>query len=804
MLAYALDLDIDFDASTFRGNLRITDPPSDRPLELDSVELAVESVSVGGRAVPYRLDATRDKLVIEIPPGESGPIDIRYQGTAGQGVQTGLFVSRLGDLKALSTQMEPEGCRRLLPCFDRPDRKAEFRLVVTAPDPMTVIANMPGSSEVVAPGRRRWSFEPTPPMATYLLYLGVGPFEEARDESEAPTIILAGPPGTRSRARRGLADARASLRTLAEYFGVAYPLPKLHLVALSDFWVAMENWGAIAGADSHYLIDGPMPPASLRFAEQTIVHEISHQWFGDLVTLAGWEDLWLNEAFATFVTGRIGELGHIRQDPWGEFVLFTARGDPVDSLRSTHPVRPDSVAAKEIMARADNITYFKGSRLIRMVESYLGEEPFRRGLSTYLARHRFGNARSADLWRALEESSGRGVVGVMQTWVERAGHPVIDVREDGPDLVLVQRRFGYLPVTDPGSPWPIPLRIRSPKGEERILFDEIERRLPGRDFATTELDPGRTGFFRFLPAPALRPVARDRLLRLAPLDRWAYLHDARAFLLSGDFSLDDYLELVAAVASATDLVTVEEVTQSLQILLPLLHDVPRFVATARQFAVAQSARLGPDAAPGEPEWNGTMREWVAHLRVLVDADYGRALAARWPEIDALSISLRPSVALAAARFGPPATVDQLCTQIHDPDAEVADRACAAALGLASAERVAQFLGEGLRSARLADLFVPLLWGAARNPVGAGVTWTWLTENLRELERRAQGSYLLAYSLDGILPALGVGREEEVRRYFAREKFPEGEVGIETGLETIEVVQRLRARILEPGPPGSAR
>ena len=798
MLRYDLDLDIDYDASSFRGTVRISGAPAGRPMELDSVELDIESVSQAGTPVVFRLEPDREKLVLAIDPARTDPIEIRYRGTAGEGVQTGLFVSRLGERKALSTQMEPEGCRRFLPCFDRPDRKAEFRLVVAVRADLTVISNMPGARAPGPEGRAIWTFDRSPPLATYLLYLGVGPFEEARDDTEAPAIIFAGPPGTRARSRKGLADARASLRTLSEYFGLPYPLPKLHFVALSDFWVGMENRGAISGAESHYLIDGPVPPASLRFAEQTIVHETAHQWFGDLVTLEGWDDLWLNEAFATFITGRIQERAGIRQDAWGEFVLFTARGDPSDSLIATHPVRPDSVAAKEIMASADNITYFKGSRLIRMIESYLGEEPFRQGLSAYLARHRFGNARSADLWRALEESSGHGVVRVMQTWVERAGFPVIDVRQDGSDLELAQRRFTYLPAGATEPPWPIPLRVRTPRGEQRVLFDTTRLRLPGVDFRTAEIDPGRTGFYRILPAPELRRSVLDRLPRLAPLDRWGYLHDARAFLLSGDFSLADYLEVLRAARSASDMVTVEEVTQTVQILGPLLADLPGFRPEIREYLRFHSERLGDEPAPGEPDANGTMREWVARSRVIHDDEYARALSERWDRVGQVPVSMRPAVVLAAARFGTPERVAAIRKLIHAPEGEVSAQACWAAEGLPTGPDVSEFLAVGLGTARLSDLFVPLLVGASRNPQGRSVTWTWLTTNLRELERRAQGSYLMTYVLDLILPPLGLGREAEVRAFFGRESFPEGAIGIRTGLEMLRAVELLRARATGSG------
>ncbi len=801
MLRYDLDLDVDYAASTFAGALAISGYPSARPLELDLVGLEVDSVEVEGRPLLFRVEADREILRIELAEPESGPIRIRYHGRAGEKVQTGLFVSHLGDHKALSTQMEPEGCRRLLPCFDRPDRKAEFSVRVTTAEDLAVISNTAGTRGPPRGGRRTWTFERSPPMATYLLYVGVGPFEEATDSAEPPPVIIAGPPGSAPKAGPALRDARATLRALAEYFDVPYPLSKLHLVALSDFWVGMENWGAIAGSEEHYLYGPGTPPAARRFAQQTVVHEIAHQWFGDLVTLSAWNELWLNEAFATFITARIEERAGIREDPWAEFVLFAARGDPADSLESTHPVKPASVDPQEIMATADMITYFKGARLIRMIEAYLGEEPFRRGLATYLRRHRFGNAESGDLWRALEESSEHGVVGVMRAWVERPGLPVIEVRQDGPDLVLAQRRFTYLNRLASEPPWPIPLRVAADGREERLVFDSGEIRLRDTDGRSARIDPQRPGFFRLLPDRALRTAWRARLPAADPLDRWAYLHDARAFVLSGDFAIEDYLDLVRDVRGARDLLTIEEVTQSVFVLGPLLWDAPGFSATVREFTADQLDRLGERPGPGEPEGNDIAREWLARIRVRFDDDYARALAARFPGIDREAPAFREAIAIAAGRYGAPEDHEELLRRTSGPDGEAALQACHAIEGLPSPELVLRFLDHGLEAMRMSDLLVPATWGAARNRSAGRAVWDWLRAHLRELEHRAEGSYLMTYTLDAILPWIGVGREGELRAFFAAERFPSGSIGIRNGLEVLEAVGRLRARAGLPPTPG---
>jgi tricorn protease interacting factor F2/3 len=794
VLQYDLALDIDFDGSRFRGALTITDYPVASRLELDAVDLEISEVRIGDAPASFEIDRPSEKLRISVPDGPAGPLLIRYSGPVAEGMQNGLFVSRLAQQRALSTHMEPEGCRRLLPCFDRPDHKAVFRLQVTAPADLVVLGNMPGRPQRDPDGRATWTFDPTPPMSTYLLYVGVGRFEESRDHSEEPEIIIAGPVGSRARTTHGLKVARAAVRALAEYYGVPFPLPKLHLIALSDFWVGMENWGAILGSEEHYLLDGGTSPTALRFGDQTIVHEIAHQWFGDLVTLAGWEDLWLNEAFATFVTPRIDERARIREDPWGEFVMFSARGDPADSLTVAHPVRPDLLDPKEMMAAADNITYFKGARLVRMVEAYLGEEPFRRGISTYLRRHQFRNARSADLWAALEESSGRPVARVMQSWVERAGFPCIAVEQRGPDLHLAQRRFTYLPGDGAEPPWPIPLTIADGAAQRSMLFDGPEMTLPNTDARRVRLDPGRAGFFRILLAPDLRASAIGSLMSLPALDRWGFLHDARAFLLSGDYTLPDILAILQVIEPATDLVTVEEVCQLLHFLGAALRPDPSFRDAVRRFGRAQLARLGETGRPGEPASNDTLRELVTWRLVTYDDDLAKALAARFDTIDTEPVPIRRAIALAFARFGPAGAADRLMARAGGPDNGAATDACWAIQGLTDPHDVQRFLDFGLTSVRLSDLFIPLVWGAALNPTGRAVLWTWLQAHLRELEGRGEGTYLLPYVLDGMLPALGMERDAEVRAYFERERFLGAAMGIRSGLEILEAIVRLRRRL----------
>jgi tricorn protease interacting factor F2/3 len=794
LLEYDLALEIDYPTNSYLGTVRTTGLTESWPLALDSKGLTIVAVHVGDAEVPFELDEKAGKLRLGLEITPSATVQIDFAGKAPEDVQTGFFVCHLGPEKALTTQMEPESCRRLFPCLDRPDRKAVFRLRVAARSDLVVISNMPGESGPPNEGRRTWTFAPTPPMSSYLFYLGVGPFEETVDETGPTRVVVAAPAGNRSRAERTARIARTVLRGYTEYFDIPYPLPKLHLVALTGFWAAMENWGAVSGSEEHYLMDETASPVALQYADQSIVHEIGHQWFGDLVTLESWDELWLNEAFTTFVVPVVQEITHLRQDPWAEFVMWTQRGSRADSVWATHPVKPDSADPEEIMARADAITYFKGARLIRMIEAFVGHDSFRDGITEYLRDHEFGNARSDDLWAALEEESGTPVARVMRAWVERPGHPCVAVHQTGPDVELRQHRFTLLPGPRNDPPWPIPLAWTDGDASGSVVFDSRTTVLAGRDATTLVVDPGRTGFFRILWPRELRARRTQDLAQLPPSDRWGFVHDAFLFLLSGDYALDELLAVLDAVTLTTDRLTVEELGQSLDALLPVLSDVPTFAHAVRELCRLQTERLGERSVPKEPEgWDG-VRDWIFCARVRIDEEYARSLAPRFARIESEPPALQQAIACAFARLGGPTAVERLLEMARGANADLASTACNALGDVPDVDALLRALDDAFTSVRPTALYIYLIPSCARNPAVRSALWEWLTRHLRELERRGSGSFLLSELFDRTLPYVGIGHVEIVKQYFEREIFPQGQVGVRRGLELLEVHERLRARV----------
>jgi tricorn protease interacting factor F2/3 len=795
VLEYDLTLEVDYSTNAFRGKLGISGATEPGPIELDSVELDIQGVEGPEGPLPFELLPEAGKLVIPQTQRSLNAFMVTFSGHAGEAVQTGLFVTRIGQHKALTTQMEPESCRRLIPCFDRPDRKARFKLTVVTDAELVVISNMPAETRPLPNGQKVWAFSATPPMSSYLLYLGVAPFEETTNYDGPFPVISAGVKGRRAEGERTLRVARDVLRGFTDYFDLPFPLPKLHFVSFADFWAGMENWGAITGSEDLYLLSEAASAYSLMVSDEVITHEIAHQWFGNLVTLRTWDELWLNESFATFAVPLVQDHAHLRQDPWAEFVMRTVRGDLLDSLWSAHPVKPTSYLPSEIIANADAITYSKGARLIRMVQGFLGNDEFRDGISEYLRDHEFKNATSDDLWETLEEESGKPVTKVMRPWVERPGHPCITIRQAGSGVELSQRRFTFVPRPGPETPWPIPLRWEDGDASGFLVFDSDRVTLPDRRADTLRIDPGRSGFLRILWAPELRARAIARLPSLPSADRAAFVHDAFGFLRSGDYSLDEHLSVLHEVTSATDRLTVEETAQSLDLLFPVLSDVPRYHRAAREFCRTQMARLTERGSPGEPEGWDVVREWVSWVGVKVDPEYAHSLASRFKSIDKQPAAIRQSIASAYALKGASESGPSLLSRATGSDSDAATQAAFALGDITDPDRLITNLNIGLGTVPLVGLMIYWIPSAARHPEVRPALWDWLRQNFRELERRAKGSPLLSAVAERSLPYLGIGRADPVKAYFEQESFPEALPGIQRGLELLEAHVRMRERVV---------
>jgi aminopeptidase N len=481
-------------------------------------------------------------------------------GTQANGLFALDYPTDAGKQRALFTQFENSDARRFIPSWDEPNFKATFDLTVNAPAGDMVVSNMPAAStKDIGNGMKRVVFRTSPKMSTYLLFMAMGDFDRSTIRGENGTEIgVIAQKGKVDQARFALEASRDVLKEYNDYFGVPYPLPKLDNIAApgrSQFFTAMENWGAIFTFEYSLLLD----PAIANISDQqraftVAAHEIAHQWFGDLVTMAWWDDLWLNEGFATWMEGRTTRKLHPEWDIDGVDAAYTSRGAMGrDAYATTHPVVQHVETVEQASQAFDGITYGKGSAVIGMLEDYVGADAWREGVRSYIRKHAYGNAVTDDLWREIDAAApGRQLMQVAHDFTLQPGVPLIKVSASceagATKLVLEQDEYT---VDRPGKAplhWRVPVNVRGGDGNvARVLVDgRASMALPGCG-APVVVNAGQKGYYRTLYAPAQFQALSDGFARLPVVDQLGVMMDAGALAQTGQQPESDLLDLVDKV-----------------------------------------------------------------------------------------------------------------------------------------------------------------------------------------------------------------------------------------------------------------
>jgi puromycin-sensitive aminopeptidase len=600
--SYDAELRLDMVEARFECllTLTLTLPPARREIVLHAVDLEVVSATLATSGGPSlagtpSLDPVSQTVTLtfseELPAG-SAKLALAYRGAFSPGLR-GLY--RAGPLAV--TQFEAADARRLFPCFDEPDFKAVWRLSVSGvPDGAVALSNgVATRDEPDGRGGRRVTFAPTPPLSSYLVALIVGPIvPSAVARIRDVPICTWTTVDKRHLAAFAQEAASAVLPRLEDYFGLPYPFGKLDQIGIPDFEAgAMENAGAITFREVALLADPATAPLAVqkRVAE-VITHELAHQWFGNLVTMAWWDDLWLNEAFATWMAYKIVDDWRPSWRIWMDFEGGKGVALALDALVSAHPIRAEIKNAEEAGESFDAITYEKGGAVLRMLEGFLGADHFRDGIRLYMRRHREANASADDLWGALEEASGQPIVEMANGWIRQTGYPVIGLSivrpaagAPTPTLVtLHQRRFfaeAGAAARAPAAHWlvPIVLRFRDSAGvkEQTVLL--------GQESARVSLDAEgpvawcignaeARGFYRTsYDAEALASLL-PAVGELRPAERVVLISDAWALVRAGEAPVERFLDLVASLRDETDHVVLDELVGRLSVI------EHRFVAEA--------------------------------------------------------------------------------------------------------------------------------------------------------------------------------------------------------------------------------
>jgi tricorn protease interacting factor F2/3 len=795
---YRLRIDLDFAGLRWAGTVEFDLPERTAGCALDCEGLRVARVCVGSAPVPFAHDAAANRLTFDVPSGAVGPVAIDFAGTIETKNLFGFYRSRHGNGYLLTTHCEPTGARRIFPCVDRPDRKARIVLSVRAPADLLVIGNTPPRATRDMDGKREWTFEPTPEMSTYLFYLGAGQFDLREDRTSAVSIRVAAPPGRGEAAVWALRSAGRILHAYEEYYGIPYPLPKLDLIAVAEHaFGAMENWGAISFQETRLLVDEASSTFARRDVFETSAHEIAHQWFGNLVTMRTWDDIWLNESFASLMETKITEELEPSFDAWSDFFVRVAGKAAAldgDSLRATHPVRAHVERPEEMSQIFDEISYGKGSTVLAMLDRYLGEDRFRAGVTAYLRQHRYGNATTEDLFAALGKASGEPVAAIAGPWIDRPGLPLVRATRTSSGIRLSQSRFAYLGATQE-PPWPIPMVLRVDGRPQRLLFDTREREIPVPPRSVVTLNPDSIGFFRVHYDPELL----GRLLEVLPTqpgrDSWAVLDDLAAFVFSGDVDWPTYAAAVGRFSDYPERLTVETIAGALTSFSLLVPEAGAVARTAHEFLARQVERVGVDRRPDEPPGTGVLRDRLTYARVRADRSFAEVLSPRFEAWDRLDPDLKIAVAIAHVRAGGEAGYEAIraahARAASDTEAFRFERALAWS---PRPEKVRELLDLAVAGKINRSHILAVCVQAAANPAGRATTWAWLQENLDALTVAFRGSGYLPLVLETTLPIIGQGRASEVRSFFDRHPMPEGTRGLAKALERLEILERLRARL----------
>jgi len=794
---YDLKLDVDFEESYVRGTVDIDVEGAKSSLSLDAVDMAIEGVQVNGTASTFKFDKSKGTLTIQGIPKRQSVVRVDFSKKVTDDAIVGLYKSKYGKQHLLATDFEPARARSLFPCRDDPSYKAVFKLSVVTRSDLSVISNTPIASKKEVPGgKTKFLFEPTPRMSTYLFFLGVGRFEEAKKRSKGVDFIAASRAGLATSTKFALGEASAILNEYGNYFAIPYPLPKLHLIALPEYRAgAMENWGAITFREALLLADSASSTSDRRGVSHVVAHEIAHQWFGDLVTMKWWDDLWLNESFATFMDHKILEDLHPEWDNWREFLrgsTFPALN--ADALSDTHAIETKVKKVEEIEGIFGAIVYGKGASVLRMIESYVGESEFRKGISNYLSRFRYSNAEGADLWNSLGKASGLPVSRLARAWITMPGFPVVRVTVSKRRVNFSQTRFRFRGKAK-GEVWPIPLTFTADGKFQKMLLDRASASMKLESGESLVVNPRRTGFYSVLyDDEGYRRIAKD-FSTLHPHDRAGILNDLYLFMRAGLVEPNQYFRFVSLCGDVSDPMTTEAVVDQMVNLRAIADEAPIVHQSYSQFYESQYRRLGLHAKKGEEENVGELRETVLTQLARTSVSFARELSPLFDDYDSVDPDLKSAVVVSYVTGGGESAFDAVAKRLTNESSEAERirlyRALTSIPDPRLVERALELSASG-KVSRSDSVYAASF--ASVNPKVRSTVWQWMTKRY-SLLIKTYGIGVALQAANSVVPRCAVELEPEVRKFFSGKRYEEGADTFKRTFELLEVNSALRKKLL---------
>ena len=818
---YNVTFEPDFKNFTFMGKEKISveiAKPTNKFI-LNSAEIKIKNcfVIIKGKTLKAKVnfDEKNEELTVTMPKKIKGKADlfIDFIGILNDklvGLYRSEYKDKQGKTKFMaSTQFEAADARRAFPCWDEPEAKATFDVSVITDCNLTAISNMPIISKKKIGKKTLYKFGRTPVMSTYLLYLGVGELEFLQGRLGKTMIRIITTKGKKNLGKLSLQFTKQFLKWYEDYFKIPYPLPKLDMIAVPDFASgAMENWGAITFRETILLYDPKTSSTETKqHIAEVISHEIAHQWFGNLVTMKWWNDLWLNESFATFMATKAVHDYYPTWDLWDQFLIGETSGAmSLDALKTSHPIDVKVNKPSEVREIFDEISYNKGGTVLRMLENFLGEKNFRNGLKNYLTKHKYGNATTEDLWDALEKVSRKPVRKMMNSWIKQVGYPIIEVTIKDSKISLTQKR--YLAENERKSQkgtWVIPVSLKTADSLTFKLMTRQSETIALKDTDWFKLNSGQMGMYRVKYGDETLEKFKELVEQkiLSNTDRWGLQHDSFALCMSGQITLKRFLDFARSYLDEDDYLVSSDLTGSLDFLY-LVTSGEVFWDEIKEYNKEHFQklfdRLGWDKKTGEKHTTALLRSLViGSLGRLGDEEILDEAKKRFNEFlknqDSLDPDLRGVVYSLVAWSGDNTTYEILLKQFRKASMQEEKLRFLGALSVFQDEHLlARTLKLVLtKEVRSQNLHLPIM-RMALNPYGRKLVWPWLKKNWKQIVKKfGVGSPLINRVLGTISVLYDSKKEPEIRNFFKLNPTPGTEMKLAQTLERLRIYSKFLER-----------
>ena len=643
---YDLFLDLNRADKTFSGKVTITGEAKTSKISLHQKDLTVEAVEVAGQARPFTLDKDNEALYIELEAVGPVVVTITYTGKITDNM-TGIYPSyyTVDGVKKeiISTQFESHFAREAFPSVDEPEAKATFDLALKfdQAEGELALSNMP---EIDVENRKAtgvWKFETTPRMSSYLLAFAAGDMQGITAKTKNGTLVgvYATKAHPESNLEFALDIAVRCIEFYEEYYGVKYPIPQSLHVALPDFSAgAMENWGLVTYREIYLLVDENSTALSRQTVALVVAHELAHQWFGNLVTMKWWDDLWLNESFANMMeyvsVDAIEPSWKIFEDFQTSGAPYALKRDATDGVQSVHVEvkHPD-----EINTLFDGaIVYAKGSRLMHMLRRWLGDDAFRKGLGAYFEKHQYGNTIGRDLWDALSQASGRDVAAFMDAWLEQPGYPVVTAKIENDCLILTQKQFFIGEHEEKGRLWPVPLNSNWQGLPDTLTTERLEipnyAALAAQNDGALRFNTENTAHYITDYQGELLDALLNNLSSLDNISKLQIVQERRLLAESSMISYADLLPVISKLANETSYMVVSAVSQVLEGLNRFVDEGSQteedYKALLKILSQSNFDRLGFEKQEGESDEDEMVRQLIVGNMIKADDETAKAKASQ--------------------------------------------------------------------------------------------------------------------------------------------------------------------------------